>query len=94
MLLLLKTNDLLRGIETSLKTRNSSSSFISLTKNCIKLINSHERQTKQLETQQIDINSSNKIIDLVRFYLKSYLNEHFSLLKIYFYEFFLYIFNM
>ncbi len=94
MLLLLKTNDLLRGIETSLKTRNSSSSFIHLTRNCVKLISSHERQLKQLETKQIDINNSRNIAELVRFYFKSYLNEHISLFKIYFYELFLYIFNI
>lgn len=35
MLLLLKTNDLLRGIETTLGTRASSSSFINMSRCCI-----------------------------------------------------------
>ncbi|XP_059374712.1 aarF domain-containing protein kinase 1-like [Carassius carassius] len=34
MLLLLKTNDLLRGIETILQTRASSSSFINMSRCC------------------------------------------------------------
>lgn len=36
MLLLLKTNDLLRGIETTLQTRASSSSFINMSRCCIR----------------------------------------------------------
>ncbi|XP_075471516.1 LOW QUALITY PROTEIN: aarF domain-containing protein kinase 1 [Ascaphus truei] len=36
MLLLLKTNDLLRGIETSLRTRASASSFISMSRCCVR----------------------------------------------------------
>uniref|UniRef100_A0A7N8XC51 AarF domain-containing protein kinase 1 n=1 Tax=Mastacembelus armatus TaxID=205130 RepID=A0A7N8XC51_9TELE len=36
MLLLLKTNDLLRGIETTLQTRASSSSFINIARCCIR----------------------------------------------------------
>lgn len=38
MLLLLKTNDLLRGIETTLQTRASSSSFINMSRCCIRAI--------------------------------------------------------
>ena len=38
MLLLLKTNDLLRGIETTLQTRASSSSFINMSRCCISAI--------------------------------------------------------
>lgn len=38
MLLLLKTNDLLRGIETTLQTRASSSSFINMSRCCTRAI--------------------------------------------------------
>lgn len=38
MLLLLKTNDLLRGIETVLQTRASSSSFISMSRCCTRAL--------------------------------------------------------
>ncbi|KAL0169207.1 hypothetical protein M9458_033803, partial [Cirrhinus mrigala] len=38
MLLLLKTNDLLRGIETILQTRASSSSFINMSRCCTRAI--------------------------------------------------------
>lgn len=43
MLLLLKTNDLLRGIETTLQTRASSSSFLNMSRCCIRaLARSHQ----------------------------------------------------
>ncbi|XP_059817604.1 aarF domain-containing protein kinase 1 isoform X4 [Hypanus sabinus] len=38
MLLLLKTNDLLRGIETSLQTRANASSFITMSRCCIRAV--------------------------------------------------------
>lgn len=38
MLLLVKTNDLLRGIETTLQTRASSSSFINMSRCCIRAV--------------------------------------------------------
>lgn len=38
MLLLLKTNDLLRGIETTLQTRASSSSFLNMSRCCIRAL--------------------------------------------------------
>lgn len=38
MLLLLKTNDLLRGIETTLQTRASSSSFINMSRCCVRAL--------------------------------------------------------
>lgn len=38
MLLLLKTNDLLRGIETTLETRASSSSFINMSRCCVRAL--------------------------------------------------------
>ncbi|XP_077395468.1 aarF domain-containing protein kinase 1 isoform X1 [Festucalex cinctus] len=43
MLLLLKTNDLLRGIETTLRTRASSSSFINMSRCCIRALARHKR---------------------------------------------------
>ncbi|XP_051941722.1 aarF domain-containing protein kinase 1 isoform X1 [Hippocampus zosterae] len=43
MLLLLKTNDLLRGIETTLHTRASSSSFINMSRCCIRALARHKR---------------------------------------------------
>lgn len=93
MLLLLKTNDLLRSIESSLQTLNSSSSFNYLTRCCISLIKNRERELKLLETNQVKVNISN-MIELIPFYIKSYINEDVSLLKIYLYELFLYIFNI
>ncbi|XP_076022187.1 aarF domain-containing protein kinase 1 [Genypterus blacodes] len=44
MLLLLKTNDLLRGIETTLQTRASSSSFINMSRCCIRALARHKRR--------------------------------------------------
>ena len=43
MILILKTNDLLRGIESSLGTKNSMSSFIQMSRACFRII-----QEKQL----------------------------------------------
>ena len=43
MLLLLKTNDLLRGIETALQTRASSSSFINMSRCCIRAMARYQR---------------------------------------------------
>ncbi|XP_055016353.1 aarF domain-containing protein kinase 1 isoform X2 [Boleophthalmus pectinirostris] len=43
MLLLLKTNDLLRGIESSLQTRASSSSFIYMSRCCVRALARHKR---------------------------------------------------
>ena len=100
MLLLLKTNDLLRGIETCLQTRNSSSSFISMSKCCVKLINSYEREMKLQEykkSQQGIVKNSGlnlNIISLIKFDIFSYLRENFNLLKIFSYEIFLYLFNI
>ena len=100
MLLLLKTNDLLRGIETYLHTRNSSSSFINMSKCCVKLINSYEREefaknmlpelTKQLEAKTYFKN----LLHLFKFYLSSYFIEQLNLFKIYFYQLFLYTLNI
>ncbi|CAL8303964.1 unnamed protein product [Boreogadus saida] len=38
MLLLLKTNDLLRGIETALQTRAASSSFLNMSRCCVRAL--------------------------------------------------------
>lgn len=38
MLLLLKTNDLLRGIESALQTRASASSFLNMSRCCVRAI--------------------------------------------------------
>lgn len=38
MLLIFKTNDLLRGIEASLGTRASASSFLSMSRCCVKAL--------------------------------------------------------
>ncbi|XP_077781373.1 aarF domain-containing protein kinase 1 isoform X3 [Podarcis muralis] len=43
MLLLLKTNDLLRGIESALQTRASASSFLNMSRCCIRAVSTHQR---------------------------------------------------
>ncbi|XP_041071263.1 aarF domain-containing protein kinase 1 isoform X3 [Carcharodon carcharias] len=43
MLLLLKTNDLLRGIETSLQTRASATYFINMSRCCVRALSRYER---------------------------------------------------
>ncbi|XP_078090508.1 aarF domain-containing protein kinase 1 [Mustelus asterias] len=43
MLLLLKTNDLLRGIETSLQTRASATSFINMSRCCVRALSRYEK---------------------------------------------------
>ncbi|XP_060684564.1 aarF domain-containing protein kinase 1 [Hemiscyllium ocellatum] len=47
MLLLLKTNDLLRGIETSLQTRANATSFINMSRCCVRALSRHERDKCQ-----------------------------------------------
>ncbi|XP_007904200.1 aarF domain-containing protein kinase 1 [Callorhinchus milii] len=44
MLLLLKTNDLLRGIETALQTRASATSFINMSRSCLRALCRYERE--------------------------------------------------
>ena len=44
MLLIFKTNDLLRGIESTLHTRASASSFITMSKFCIKAVYKHKKR--------------------------------------------------
>lgn len=55
MLLLLKTNDLLRGIETTLQTRASSSSFINMSRCCIRAIARHKRSKAQSRRRRVQI---------------------------------------
>ncbi|XP_075782901.1 aarF domain-containing protein kinase 1 isoform X3 [Pelodiscus sinensis] len=43
MLLLLKTNDLLRGIESALRTRASASSFLNMSRCCIRAVSTYQR---------------------------------------------------
>ncbi|XP_074005255.1 aarF domain-containing protein kinase 1 isoform X3 [Numenius arquata] len=43
MLLLLKTNDLLRGIESALHTRASASSFLNMSRCCIRAVSTYQR---------------------------------------------------
>jgi hypothetical protein len=104
MLLLLKTNDLLRGIESALGTRTSSSSFIHMSKCCVNWINSFERETKKrdylnsLIDQDTNNSSSYKyklvsLLSLMKFNLFSNLKEFSQIFQIYLYEWFLYVFN-
>nr|XP_057933953.1 aarF domain-containing protein kinase 1 isoform X1 [Doryrhamphus excisus] len=55
MLLLLKTNDLLRGIETTLQTRASSSSFINMSRCCIRALARHKRSKTQSRKELLQI---------------------------------------
>ncbi|KAL7379674.1 hypothetical protein ABVT39_003989 [Epinephelus coioides] len=55
MLLLLKTNDLLRGIETTLRTRASSSSFINMSRCCIRAMARHKRSKTQSRRRRLQI---------------------------------------
>ncbi|XP_068195696.1 aarF domain-containing protein kinase 1 [Antennarius striatus] len=55
MLLLLKTNDLLRGIETTLQTRAASSSFINMSRCCIRAMARHKRKKAQSRSKRLQI---------------------------------------
>ncbi|GLD56386.1 uncharacterized aarF domain-containing protein kinase 1 isoform X1 [Lates japonicus] len=55
MLLLLKTNDLLRGIETTLQTRASSSSFINMSRCCIQAVARHKRSKAKSRKKRLQI---------------------------------------
>ncbi|KAM8915129.1 aarF domain-containing protein kinase 1 isoform 3-T3 [Spinachia spinachia] len=55
MLLLLKTNDLLRGIETTLQTRASSSYFINMSRCCLRAIARHNRSKDRSWRRHIQI---------------------------------------
>ncbi|XP_037398195.1 aarF domain-containing protein kinase 1 [Pygocentrus nattereri] len=55
MLLLLKTNDLLRGIEAVLQTRASSSSFLNMSRCCTRAIASYKRSKTKSRTRRLKI---------------------------------------
>ncbi|KAM9355874.1 aarF domain-containing protein kinase 1 [Pholidichthys leucotaenia] len=61
MLLLLKTNDLLRGIETTLQTRASSSSFINMSRCCVRAIARHRRSKAQSRRRRLQITLSESV---------------------------------
>ena len=104
MLLLLKTNDLLRGIETCLKTRASSSSLIYMSKCCVRLVNAYERKQQEQQQRQelLSIQASHPMsfafafaqvlhnMRALKFRALSYLREISYLVKIFSYELFLY----
>uniref|UniRef100_A0A6Q2XJP7 AarF domain-containing protein kinase 1 n=1 Tax=Esox lucius TaxID=8010 RepID=A0A6Q2XJP7_ESOLU len=76
MLLLLKSNDLLRGIETTLQTRASSSSFIIMSRCCTRAIARHKRSKARSRLRRLQIT----------------LSESLTLWQIGLYELFLWIF--
>ncbi|XP_037551404.1 aarF domain-containing protein kinase 1 isoform X4 [Nematolebias whitei] len=55
MLLLLKTTDLLRGIETTLQTRASSSSFINMSRCCVRAVARHKRIKARSRRRRLQI---------------------------------------
>ncbi|XP_068608214.1 aarF domain-containing protein kinase 1 [Brachionichthys hirsutus] len=55
MLLLLKTNDLLRGIETTLQTRAASSSFLNMSRCCIRAMARHKRTEAPSSSRRLRI---------------------------------------
>ncbi|XP_062378798.1 aarF domain-containing protein kinase 1 [Sardina pilchardus] len=61
MLLLLKTNDLLRGIETILQTRASSSSFINMSRCCTRAMARHRRSKTRSRRKRLQISLSEAI---------------------------------
>uniref|UniRef100_A0A3Q2XUC5 AarF domain-containing protein kinase 1 n=1 Tax=Hippocampus comes TaxID=109280 RepID=A0A3Q2XUC5_HIPCM len=75
MLLLLKTNDLLRGIETTLQTRASSSSFINMSRCCIRALARHKRSKIESRRRRLQIT----------------LTECFNLCRLSMYELFLWL---
>ena len=90
MLLLLKTNDLIRGTETCLTSRNSASAFIHMSKCCVKLIHSYDREINPF-IEKVDKNKFMFDLNIRRlnFLVKSYFSEYFELLKIFIYKFYL-----
>ncbi|XP_042670856.1 aarF domain-containing protein kinase 1 isoform X5 [Centrocercus urophasianus] len=55
MLLLLKTNDLLRGIESALHTRASASSFLNMSRCCIRAVSTYQRSKSHSIFRRIHI---------------------------------------
>lgn len=83
MLLLLKTNDLIRGTETHLNTRNSSSAFIHLSECCVKLINSYDRDMSLKEIKRTYDNTAKADYYKLKVYLYSFIIEKIDLFKIF-----------
>lgn len=75
MLLIFKTNDLIRGIETSLKTRADTSSFITMSKCCIRALFQYKR----------------KHCDNLWCKVRTTFSENYCLLKIIMYQWYLWI---
>ncbi|XP_072314007.1 aarF domain-containing protein kinase 1 isoform X2 [Eucyclogobius newberryi] len=61
MLLLLKTNDLLRGIESTLQTRASSSSFINMSRCCVRALARHKRSKCKSRLMRLQISVSEQV---------------------------------
>ena len=95
MLLLLKTNDLIRGTETCLNCRNSASAFIHMSKCCVKLIHSYDRETNPLIEK---VHNNKYLFDFnlpkLKFLISSYLSEYYELFKILIYKFYLLALNL
>lgn len=75
MLLLLKTNDLLRNIEFSLESSKSSSSFINMSRCCVRAMTDHQLQSSKSIRQRVNI----------------HIRRHVTLLKITLYELYLWV---
>lgn len=71
MLLVLKTNDLIRGIETTLQTQNRMTSFWVMSKCCVESVSSQDIQNAQNEWQKFakQLNKSWTIFKLNIYYL-------------------------
>ncbi|XP_078674632.1 aarF domain-containing protein kinase 1-like [Branchiostoma floridae x Branchiostoma belcheri] len=73
MLLLFKTNDLLRGIEHALNCRANASSFINMSRCCVLALSNHQLKTSTKWTERMKILASRAItlwkIDLYEFFL-------------------------
>ncbi|XP_069772127.1 aarF domain-containing protein kinase 1 isoform X3 [Narcine bancroftii] len=62
MLLLLKTNDLLRGIETSLHTRANASSFIIMSRCCVRAVSRYERDASKSWFRKLKISMAEALV--------------------------------
>jgi aarF domain-containing kinase len=99
MLLLLKTNDCLRGIEISLDTRSSSSPFIHMSKCCVQTISAYERElfyksySARLNATQDEAEKIGLYFTFLQFSFLSGFKEFIDLAKIYALQVFLAFFN-
>ncbi|XP_019471328.1 aarF domain-containing protein kinase 1 isoform X6 [Meleagris gallopavo] len=73
MLLLLKTNDLLRGIESALHTRASASSFLNMSRCCIRAVSTYQRSKSHSLYRRVHISLTEALslwqIDLYELFL-------------------------